>query len=64
MGKKAKDICKELGHKWDEYHIHEVVCSRCRLCREYTEEDMIKPTKVDKARLHERTHARHHKMAN
>jgi len=32
-------LCRWFGHKFDEFHIHEVVCSRCRICREYTEED-------------------------
>jgi hypothetical protein len=37
----AAVICKGIGHKWDEFHMHEVVCSRCRTCREYTLEDVI-----------------------
>lgn len=37
----AKVLCDILGHIWDEFHLHEVVCSRCRTCREYTEEDEI-----------------------
>lgn len=35
----AKLICRVLGHKWDEFHVYEVVCSRCRTCRQYTEID-------------------------
>jgi hypothetical protein len=32
-------LCRLLGHKWDEFHVHEIVCSRCRLCREWTDRD-------------------------
>ena len=35
----ARLICCLFSHKWDEFHIHDVVCSRCRICREYTDED-------------------------
>ena len=35
----AKLICRLFGHEWDEFHVHDVVCSRCRICRKYTEED-------------------------
>ncbi len=35
----AKLLCRLFDHKWDEFHMYEVVCSRCRLCRPYTEED-------------------------
>lgn len=36
----AKVLCDSLGHNWDEFHMYEVVCSRCRECREYTKEDL------------------------
>jgi ribonuclease HI len=29
----------ECEHKWDEFRLYEVVCSRCLACREYTPED-------------------------
>jgi Prophage protein (DUF1660) len=32
-------ICRYIGHRWDEFHMYDVVCSRCRTCREWTEED-------------------------
>ena len=31
--------CNLFGHRWNEYHCYEVVCSRCRVCREWTKED-------------------------
>lgn len=34
-----KDICEAIKHLWDEFHMYEVVCSRCRECRPYTDED-------------------------
>jgi hypothetical protein len=38
--KLAKYLCSIFGHKWDEFHMYEVTCSRCRTCREYTNEDL------------------------
>jgi len=34
-----KFLCKLFGHCWNEYHLYEVVCSRCRTCREWTTGD-------------------------
>lgn len=40
MSKKESVLCEEYGlHDFSEFHMYEVVCSRCRICRPYTEED-------------------------
>jgi hypothetical protein len=45
-------LCKLFGHKWDEFHCYEVVCSRCRLCRAYTLKDELKFQELIKRRRH------------
>lgn len=45
-------------HKWDEFHMYEVLCSICRTCREYTSEDLINLEKKKK-QLQEEANAVH-----
>ena len=26
-------VCRVRGHRWDEQHLRDVVCSRCRVCK-------------------------------
>lgn len=40
LHKIKKLICRALDHVWDEFHMYDVVCSRCGTCREYTTEDL------------------------
>lgn len=34
-------LCKVFGHDFYEFHMYEVVCKRCRVCRGYTAEDIV-----------------------
>jgi hypothetical protein len=34
-----KLLCKVFGHKFNEYKLWVIVCSRRRTCREYTREE-------------------------
>lgn len=36
----ARLLCRLIGHRWDEFKLRDVLCSRCRTCRAYTQEDL------------------------
>lgn len=39
--KLKKCLCKLFGHRWDEFHMYDVLCSRCYQCRPWTHEDEL-----------------------
>lgn len=39
LHKLNKLLCRIFDHKWDEFHMYDVVCSRCYTSRAWTEED-------------------------